>query len=148
MKDLPKTKDLILNFKNGWLDILFDNVENRNALKDNLIEELFIVFDLIRNDKRVRGVLLRGNGGVFCSGADLKEMKEITSAGESAKQKAFDLSMTIGNLLSTINLPIFPSVKIVLLANCMLLRVILSLRYLVVSLFFASKWLIDISLIL
>ena len=103
MKDLPKTTDLILNFKNGWLDILFDNVENRNALKDNLIEELFIVFDLIRNDKRVRGVLLRGNGGVFCSGADLKIMKEITSAGESAKQKAFDLSMTIGNLLSTIN---------------------------------------------
>ncbi len=103
MKDLPRTKDLILNFKNGWLDILFDNVENRNALKDNLIEELFIVFDLIRNDKGVRGVLLRGNGGVFCSGADLKEMKEITSAGENAKQKAFDLSMTIGNLLSTIN---------------------------------------------
>ena len=85
------------------LDILFDNAKNRNALKDNLIEELFIVFDLIRNDKRVRGVLLRGNGGVFCSGADLKGMKEITSAGESAKQKAFDLSMTIGNLLSTIN---------------------------------------------
>ena len=103
MKDLPKTTDLILNFKNGWLDILFDNVENRNALKDNLIEELFIVFDLIRNDKRVRGVLLRGNGGVFCSGADLKGMKEITSSGETAKQKAFDLSMTIGNLLSTIN---------------------------------------------
>ena len=72
MKDLPKTKDLILNFKNGWLDILFDNVKNRNALKDNLIEELFIVFDLIRNDKAVRGVLLRGNGGVFCAGADLK----------------------------------------------------------------------------
>ena len=96
-------KDLILNFKNGWLDILFDNVENRNALKDNLIEELFIVFDLIRNDKGVRGVLLRGNGGVFCSGADLKGMKEITSAGGSAKKKAFDLSMTIGNLLSTIN---------------------------------------------
>ena len=103
MQNIPKTKDLILNFKNGWLNILFDNVQNKNALKDNLIEELFIVFDLIRNDKRVRGVLLRGNGGVFCSGADLKGMKEITSAGESAKQKAFDLSMTIGNLLSTIN---------------------------------------------
>ena len=103
MKDLPKTKDLILKFKNGWLDILFDNVKNRNALKDNLIEESFIVFDLIRNDKAVSGVLLRGNGGVFCAGVDLKEMKEIISAGESAKQKAFDLSMTIGNLLSTIN---------------------------------------------
>ena len=103
MKDLPKTKDLILNFKNGWLDILFDNAKNRNALKDNLIEELFMVFDLIRNDKAVRGVLLKGNGGVFCAGADLKEMKEITNAGENAKQKAFDLSMTIGNLLSTIN---------------------------------------------
>ena len=103
MQNIPKTKDLILNFKNGWLNILFDNVQNKNALKDNLIEELLIIFDLIKNDKGVRGVLLRGNGDVFCAGADLKKMKEITDAGESAKNKAFDLSMRIGNLLNTIN---------------------------------------------
>ena len=103
MQNIPKTKDLILNFKNGWLNILFDNVQNKNALKDNLIEELLIIFDLIKNDKGVRGVLLRGNGDVFCAGVDLKKMKEITNAGESAKNKAFDLSMRIGNLLNTIN---------------------------------------------
>ena len=56
IKDFPKTSDIILNHENGWLDILFNNVENRNALKQNLIKELFIVFDVIRNNKHVRGV--------------------------------------------------------------------------------------------
>ena len=38
IKDFPKTGDIILNHENGWLDILFNNVENRNALKQNLIK--------------------------------------------------------------------------------------------------------------
>ena len=37
IKDFPKTSDIILNHENGWLDIHFNNVENRNALKHNLI---------------------------------------------------------------------------------------------------------------
>ena len=103
IKDFPKTSDIILNYENGWLDIHLNNVENRNALKQNLIKELFTVFDVIRNNKHVRGVLIRGSNGIFCAGADLKQMKKIASSGTKAKRKAFDLSMVIGNLLTTIN---------------------------------------------
>ena len=103
IKDFPKTSDIILNYENGWLDIHLNNVENRNALKQNLIKELFTVFDLIRDNKHVRGVLIRGSNGIFCAGADLKQMKKIASSGTKAKEEAFDLSMVIGNLLKTIN---------------------------------------------
>ena len=77
IKDFPKTSDIILNYENGWLDIHLNNVENRNALKQNLIKELFTVFDVIRNNRHVRGVLIRGSNGIFCAGADLKQMKKI-----------------------------------------------------------------------
>ena len=103
IKDLPKTSDIILKYEDGWLDIYFNNIENRNALKQNLIKELFTVFDGIRNNMDVRGVLMRGSNGIFCSGADLKQMKKIANSGTRAKEKAFDLSMVIGNLLTTIN---------------------------------------------
>ena len=43
IKDFPKTSDTILNYENGWLDIHLNNVENRNALKQNLIKELVSV---------------------------------------------------------------------------------------------------------
>ena len=77
IKDFPKTSDIILNYENGWLDIHLNNVENRNALKQNLIKELFTVFDMIRSNEQVRGVLIRGSNGIFCSGADLKQMKKM-----------------------------------------------------------------------
>ena len=51
IKNFPKTSDILLNYENGWLDIYLNNVENRNALKQNLIKELFTVFDVIRNNK-------------------------------------------------------------------------------------------------
>ena len=57
---------------------------------------------MIRDNKHVR-VLIRGSNGIFCAGADLKQMKKIASSGTKAKEEAFDLSMVIGNLLKTIN---------------------------------------------
>ena len=91
IKDFPKTSDTILNYENGWLDIHLNNVENRNAVKQNLIKELFTVFDLIRDNMHVRGVLIRGSNGIFCAGADLKQMKKIASSGTKAKGYALSL---------------------------------------------------------
>ena len=84
IEDFPKTSDIILNYENSWLNIQLNNIENRNALKQNLIKELLTVFDLIRNNNQVRGVLIRGSNGIFCAGADLKQMKKIASSGTKA----------------------------------------------------------------
>ena len=103
MNQFPKTQDLILNNKNGWLEIRFNNTVNRNSLKESLVEELLIVFDVAKDNKDIRAIFLRGDGGVFCAGADLKKMKKITESGKEAKNQAYDFSMTIGKLLKVIN---------------------------------------------
>ena len=103
MNQFPKTQDLILKNKNGWLEIRLYNAVNRNALKESLVEELLIVFEVAKDNTDIRGIVLRGDGGVFCAGADLKKMKKITESGIEAKNQAYDLSMTIGKLLKVIN---------------------------------------------
>ena len=78
MNQFPITQDLILKNKNGWLEIRLNNAVNRNALKESLVEELLIVFEVAKDNTDIRGIVLRGDGGVFCAGADLKKMKKIT----------------------------------------------------------------------
>lgn len=76
MKNLPETETLELEFQNGWLTIWFNQPENRNALSDALVAELALVLKTVRDDRSVRGITLRGRGGVFCAGADLKNFRE------------------------------------------------------------------------
>ena len=73
--NFPKTENLILEYTGGWLDIWFNRIENRNALTDSLIADLFSVFSYVHNNRDVRGITLRGKGGIFCAGGDLKGMK-------------------------------------------------------------------------
>ncbi|MEM9616981.1 MAG: enoyl-CoA hydratase-related protein [Pseudomonadota bacterium] len=72
MTALPDTKKLILDLNNGWLTVWFNSPENRNALSEELAGELKATLDAIRDDRSVRGVTLRGKGGTFCAGGDLK----------------------------------------------------------------------------
>jgi len=103
MKNLPNTENLILEYSHGWLDIWFNSIENRNALSDGLITDLFRVFGSINNNRKIRGITLRGKGNVFCAGADLKAIKKISEEGPDAKDMAFKISLTYGNLFKVIN---------------------------------------------
>ena len=58
MNQFPITQDLILNNKNGWLEILLNNAVNRNALKESLVEELLIVFEVAKVNTDIRGIVL------------------------------------------------------------------------------------------
>jgi len=57
----------------SWLEISLNRPERRNALIGPLVDELFAAFDAADRDDAVHLVLLRGEGGAFCSGLDLKE---------------------------------------------------------------------------
>ena len=103
MKHLPKTENLILEYTDGWLDIWFNRIENRNAITDGLIADLFSVFSTVHDNREVRGINLRGKGGIFCAGADLKGMKRISEAGSDAKDLALEMSMIFGKLFKVIN---------------------------------------------
>ena len=53
--------------------ITFDSQHNRNALSRQLVTELFGHLQAAEADDSVRVVLIRAEGKVFCSGADLAE---------------------------------------------------------------------------
>ncbi|MEL7033345.1 MAG: enoyl-CoA hydratase-related protein [Pseudomonadota bacterium] len=83
MTDLPEVNALDLNLTNGWLTIWFNQPENRNALSAELVGDLLKTLESVKDDRTVRGITLRGRGGVFCAGGDLKSFKAGQQGGQS-----------------------------------------------------------------
>ncbi len=75
MTNLPDISTLDLNISEGWLTIWLNQPEKRNALTDEMRRDLISIFSAIRDDRSIRGITLRGRGGVFCAGGDLKQFK-------------------------------------------------------------------------
>ena len=76
-----KTNDLLLDPRDGWLTIWLNRPEARNALSSRMISELTQTLAAVSGDASVRGVTLRGKGGVFCAGGDLKGFKALLDGG-------------------------------------------------------------------
>lgn len=102
MNNLPDVSVLELQCAPGWLTIWFSQPEKRNPLTDQMREELISVLDAVRDDSSVRGITLRGRGGVFCAGGDLNAFKTLAS-GDVSRQSAIEMSSDIGRLLAKVN---------------------------------------------
>ncbi|MGI9622638.1 MAG: enoyl-CoA hydratase/isomerase family protein [Acidimicrobiales bacterium] len=93
MPSLPTTNTLDTEFDSGWLTIWFDQVDKRNALTDELRADLHAVLAAVGPDQDVRGITLRGRGGIFCAGGDLKHFKsdfQATATVEDIKAMSRD----------------------------------------------------------
>ncbi len=71
---LPATNTLLTRYERGVLHLTLNRPESRNAMSGEMVDELNAVFDAIALDCKVRAVVLRGAGGHFCAGGDLKSM--------------------------------------------------------------------------
>ena len=75
----------------GVATIALNRPEVRNALNLAMCEALLAVSMEISSNEKIKVVFVRGNGPVFCGGADLKERSGMTEAWIRARrQKAFD----------------------------------------------------------
>lgn len=63
---------ITLEMRGPHLIATLDHAETRNALTDQLMQELNTVLDVTHDDLSIRSLVLRGANGVFCAGADLK----------------------------------------------------------------------------
>ena len=70
---------LALESEPDWLTIWLNKPDTRNALSAEMVADLGHVFDLVANDTAIRGVTLRGRGGIFCAGGDLKAFNALAS---------------------------------------------------------------------
>lgn len=70
---LPQCQYLQLAQADGILHLTLNRPQARNALTLPMVDEIIAVFAAIADDRSIRAVVLRGAGGYFCAGADLKE---------------------------------------------------------------------------
>jgi len=60
--------------------------ESRNALNTAMCGELIAAIEALAADESAHVVLIRGEGTVFCAGADLKERKDMSTAELTARR--------------------------------------------------------------
>ncbi len=64
---------VIVERRAGWAEVILNRPQRKNAITGPLGAALDAAVTEITGDPEVRAVLLRGAGGAFCSGLDLKE---------------------------------------------------------------------------
>ncbi|NKF23548.1 enoyl-CoA hydratase/isomerase family protein [Solimonas marina] len=76
--ELPACTTLELALDDGVLRVTLNRPDARNAMNLQMVEELCTLFAALQDDAALRGsvrvVVLRGAGGHFCAGADLKSL--------------------------------------------------------------------------
>ena len=83
MTDLPTVSAVEPELQNGWLTIWFNQPKSRNALSAELVADMVSILEAVRDDRSVRGITLRGRGGVFCAGGDLKSFNKGQTGGQT-----------------------------------------------------------------
>jgi enoyl-CoA hydratase/carnithine racemase len=63
------------------VDVVLDRPEKRNAMSEQVVEELIEAFEFAEDLDDARAVTLTGEGPVFCAGMDLEMMSTVTKGG-------------------------------------------------------------------
>jgi 2-(1,2-epoxy-1,2-dihydrophenyl)acetyl-CoA isomerase len=75
-KETPMTDIVLQHLEDGLLTITMNRPERRNALNPEMTKALVEAATRAADDPAVRAVLLKGAGGTFCVGGDVKSMAE------------------------------------------------------------------------
>ncbi len=78
---LPQVENLLLEQDGDTLTIWFNRPEVRNALSQAVADDLAAILEALPAERGIRFVILRGKGGVFCAGGDLKMFKTVFQGG-------------------------------------------------------------------
>lgn len=77
MQFADKYEALLVRQQGSRLYVTLNRPEAKNALNPTMINELGSVFDVLKTRQDIKSVVLRGSNGVFCAGADLKNMAKM-----------------------------------------------------------------------
>ena len=102
MQNLSSTSKIHTELNDGWLTIWLNSPENRNAIGNEMMTDLLAVMDAVRDDRRIRGITLRGKNGIFCSGGDLKSFNDMQAPGVTHAEVAA-MNRRIGDVMLAMN---------------------------------------------
>jgi len=103
---LPDCTTLALARKGSVLHVTLNRPEARNALDPAMVAELLAVTAAVRNDRSLRTLVLRGAGGTFCAGGDIRGFREDMQASvprPGAPDPVVKQNRDFGDLLIALN---------------------------------------------
>ena len=104
MPELPQTSHIRLELRGPVLNLWLNRPEVRNALSQQMVTEIIAAFAAIVDDRAVRVVVLRGAGGTFCAGADIKNLSVARDAPPpGAADEVKDNNRRFGTMMETVN---------------------------------------------
>lgn len=105
MSQLPHCETLLLEKQGPALHVTINRPDVRNAMSLQMVAELSTVFAQIENDMGIRAVVIRGAGGHFCAGGDIKDMAGARgqSAADGEADPFYRLNRAFGQMIQQVN---------------------------------------------
>jgi 2-(1,2-epoxy-1,2-dihydrophenyl)acetyl-CoA isomerase len=104
---------VLQQLEEGLLTITLNIPERRNALNSSVAAALLEAVQRANDDRQVRAVLLKGAGGTFCVGGDVKRMADDKQPPLSfeAKSAMMSRTMQITRIIHEMNRPVVAAVE-------------------------------------
>ncbi len=100
---LPETPTLLTSFEDGLLRVTLNRPERRNAMSDEMLVDLLAVMSAVRDDPLVRIVVLRGAGGIFSAGGDLKSFRSMAGSRDTDRAPVIRMNRRFGDLIEVVD---------------------------------------------
>ena len=87
------------------LSLWLNRPDSRNAMSLNMVKAIQQVFKSIENDLSIRAVIIRGKGGHFCAGGDIKDMAQLRgeAANAGSNQPYVDFNRQFGYMIEQVD---------------------------------------------
>ncbi len=76
-----------VSIENLIATVKLDRPEVHNAMNESMMKELKDCFNKLSKDKKIRAIILTGEGKSFCAGADLNWMKSMVNYSKEENEK-------------------------------------------------------------
>ncbi|WP_290522496.1 enoyl-CoA hydratase-related protein [Alcanivorax sp.] len=101
---LPTTETLNLSLDGPVLHVTLNRPDSRNAMSLTMVNELLAVFEAVKDEAEVRAIVLRGAGGHFCAGGDIKDMAGARQQAAAGGGDAYvSLNRRFGEMITAAN---------------------------------------------
>jgi 2-(1,2-epoxy-1,2-dihydrophenyl)acetyl-CoA isomerase len=106
--NLMNTETVLQHLDSGLLTITMNRPERRNGLNPDMTLGLVAAAKRAAEDHEVRAVLLKGAGGTFCVGGDVKSMADGSRAAMSFENRMVNLrrGMEVSRILHEMSKPV------------------------------------------
>jgi isohexenylglutaconyl-CoA hydratase len=98
-----KFQTIDISITSQVMTILLNRPSVKNAMNLEMVDELQQVFCSIAEDKDIRGVIIRGAQGNFCSGGDIKDMSKARETIKDDPEAFYRLNRRFGELIADVN---------------------------------------------